>query len=68
LDAGPLSKFLGERLNGLSVAEGDTAFGQIVRGKLQRDAVTCQHADAVSAETASQVRQHNAVVFKLDAE
>jgi len=55
-------------LNELSVAEGDTAFGQIVGGKLQRDAVTGQHADAVSAETASQMRQHNAVMFKLDAE
>jgi len=55
-------------LNGLSVAEGDTAFGQIVGGKLQCDPVTGQNADAVSPETASQMRQHNAVVFKLDAE
>ena len=52
LAAGHLSEFLGGvgSLNGLSVAEGDTALGQIVGGKLQRDAVTGQDPDAVPAD------------------
>ncbi len=35
----------------LLVPVGDSALGEIVRGKLQRDAVTSQHADAVAPQT-----------------
>jgi hypothetical protein len=50
------------------MAERDAAFGQIVGGEFERDAVAGQNPDAISAETAGQVGQYNAIMFKLNAE
>jgi hypothetical protein len=49
------------------MAEGDTAFRQIVGGKLKRDFVARQNADAIAPQPARQVGQHYAVMFELDA-
>ena len=38
------------------MAESDSAFGQIVGGKFQRDFVSRQNADTVAPEPAGQVR------------
>jgi len=50
------------------MAVGDASLGQIVRGKLQGDAVAGQNADTIAAELACQVRQHTALLIQLDAE
>ena len=47
---------------------GDAALGQIVRRKLQRDAIAREHADTIAAELARQVRKHGAFLVKLYAE
>ena len=48
---------------GLAVAESNAAFGEIVRGQLQRDLISRQDANAIPAEPACQVRQHNAFML-----
>ena len=48
------------------MAERDPAFGQIVRGKLQRDLVARQHANAIAAKPARQMRKNDALMFQLD--
>ncbi len=50
------------------MAERDPALGQIVGGKLQRDLVTRQHANAIAAKPASQMRQNHALMFQLNTE
>jgi len=50
------------------VSEGDSPFGEIIRRQFQGDFVACEHADAITAQPAGQVRQHDAFVFKLNAE
>jgi hypothetical protein len=52
----------------LTVAEGDSPFGQIVGGELQGDFIACQNAYAVPPEATCQMGQDNAVMFKLDTE
>jgi len=47
---------------------GDAALGQIVRRKLQCDAIARQDADTIAAELARQVRKHGAFLIKLYAE
>src|SRR5271155_5733872 len=47
---------------------GDAALGQIVRRKLQRDAIPRQYADTIAAELARQVRKHSAFLIQLYAE
>ncbi len=47
---------------------GDAALGQIVRRKLQRDAIARQNADTIAAELARQVRKHGAFLVQLHAE
>ena len=42
------------------------AFGEIVRGKLHRHAVTGENADSIAAEFAGQVGENGAVGIKLD--
>ena len=42
--------------------------GQIVRRKLQCDAIARQYADTIAAEFARQVRKHGAFLVQLDAE
>lgn len=49
------------------MAEGDAAFSEVVRGKLQRYAIACENPDAVSPQTPRQVGQHYAILLKLDA-
>ena len=46
----------------------DAALGQIVRRKLQGDAIARQNADAIAAEFARQVRKHGAFLVQLYAE
>jgi len=46
----------------------DAALGQIVRRKLQRDAIARQNADTIAAEFARQVRKHGAFLIQLHAE
>lgn len=50
------------------MTEGDPAFGQIVGGKLQRDFVARQNANAIAAQPAGQMRQYDPVVLQLNAE
>lgn len=50
------------------MAEGDAAFGEIVRGKLKRYLVARQYADAIAAQTPRQMRQDYAVVVDLNTE
>jgi hypothetical protein len=52
----------------LAMAEGDAAFGQIVWREFQRDFVARQHANAVAAKSACEVREHYALVLQLNAE
>src|SRR5580698_3179104 len=52
----------------LLVTIGDAALGQIVRRKLQRDAIARQYADTIAAEFARQVRKHGAFLVQLYAE
>ena len=48
--------------------ECDSAFGEIVRGKFQRDLIAGQDADAIPPQPARQMSQDDALVFELDAE
>ena len=50
------------------MAEGDAPLGEIVGGQLHGDAVAGQDADAVSPQSAGQVRQNHAVMLQLHAE
>ena len=50
------------------MAERNSTFGEIVRGEFQCDFVARQNADAIAAESARQVSQHNPLVFELYAE
>jgi hypothetical protein len=50
------------------MAERDSTFGEIVRGEFQSDFIARQNADAIAAEPARQVGQHNPLVFELNAE
>ncbi len=50
------------------MTEGDAALGEIVRGEFHGDAIACEDADAVAAETAGEVGEDHAFVLKLDAE
>ena len=50
------------------MAKRDSALGEVVGGQLHGDTVAGQDADAVAAQSASQVSQHNTVMFQLDAE
>ena len=50
------------------MTECDSAFGEIVRGKFQRDLIAGQDADAIAAKPARQVSQHYTLVFELYAE
>lgn len=52
----------------LTVPEGDSSLGEIVGGEFQRDFISGEHPDAITAEPAGQVGQHDAVVFELYAE
>jgi hypothetical protein len=53
---------------GLTMAEGDSTLGEIVRGKFEGDFVACQNADAVAAEAACKVGKDKAFVLKLHTE
>ena len=48
--------------------EGDSSLGEIVGGEFQRDFISGEHPDAITAEPAGQVGQHDAIVFELYAE
>ena len=50
------------------MAVGDASLSQIVRGKLQSDAIACQNADTIASEFTSQVREHASLLIQLDAE
>ena len=55
-------------LNLLFMTISDAALGQIVRRKLQSDAIARQDADTIAAEFARQVRKHGAFLIQLYAE
>ena len=50
------------------MAVGDASLGQIVRGKLQGDAVAGQNADTIAAELACQMREYGAFLIQLHTE
>ena len=50
------------------MTERNSTFGEIVGGEFQSDFIARQNADAIAAEPARQVGQHNPLVFKLYAE
>ena len=50
------------------MAERNSAFGEIVGGEFQSDFIAGQDANAIAAEPARQVGQHNPLVFELYAE
>jgi hypothetical protein len=50
------------------MAKSDSSLGEVVGGQLHGDTVASQDADAVSPQSASQVSQHNTVMFQLHAE
>jgi len=50
------------------MAEGDTALGEVVRGKLEGDFIACQNANAVAAEAAGEMGQDEPFVLKLHTE
>ena len=50
------------------MTEGDPPFGEIVRGKLQRNFVARENADAITAQAAGEMRQDYALVLQLHAE
>ena len=50
------------------MAEGDTAFGEVVRGEFEGDFVACQNTDSVAAEPTCQMRKHQAFVLELHTE
>jgi len=50
------------------VPEGNSAFGQIVGGKLKRYFIASQDADAVPAKAAREMRKHHSLMLQLDAE
>jgi hypothetical protein len=52
---------------GLSVTERNSAFGEIVRGEFQSNFIAGQHADAIAAKPAREVRQDDALMFELYA-
>jgi hypothetical protein len=52
----------------LTMAEGDTALGEVVRGELESNFVARQNAYAVAAEPAREMRKHQAFVLKLHTE
>ena len=53
---------------GLTMTEGDAAFGQVVGGKLKGDFVAGENADTIAAETAGKVSEHEAIMLELHAE
>ena len=55
-------------LDFLTVPEGDTAFGQIVRGKFHGDPIAGKNPDTVAAQTARQMGQYYLFMFQLYAE
>jgi hypothetical protein len=50
------------------MAESDPALRQVVRGEFESDFIACQDANAIAAEAAGEMRQHNFFVVQLDAE
>jgi hypothetical protein len=50
------------------MTERDSAFGEIVRGEFQSDFIARQDADAIAAEPAREVSQHDTLVFQLHTE
>jgi hypothetical protein len=64
----PGLKIEGQKLRRLTVAKGDSSLGEVVGGQLHSDTVAGQDADAVAAQSASQVSQHNTIMFQLYAE
>jgi hypothetical protein len=50
------------------MTERNSTFGEIVGGEFQSDFIARQNADAIAAEPARQVGQHNPLVFQLNAE
>jgi hypothetical protein len=55
-----------ERRN-LPMTEGDAAFGQIIRRQFHRHLIPSQNPDAITAETAGEMSQNDAIVLELNA-
>jgi hypothetical protein len=52
----------------LTMAESYAAFGQVVRGKLKRDFVAGQNANAVTTKPAGEMGQHHSLMLELNTE
>src|ERR1700737_4949174 len=52
----------------LSMAEGDSAFSEIVGREFQCDFIARQNANAIATQSARQMRQNDPFMFKLHAE
>jgi hypothetical protein len=50
------------------MTEGNSAFGEIVGGEFQSDLIARQDADAIAAEPACRMGQHDTLMFELHAE
>jgi hypothetical protein len=50
------------------MAVSDTTFGEVVRGKLHRHAITGEDSNSIATEFAGQVGKNSAVGIKLNAE
>src|SRR5579871_550953 len=57
-----------ERRSRLPVPKSDSTFGQIVGRQFYRYFVTCQDANAISAQSSSKVSEDHAIMFQLNAE
>jgi len=50
------------------MTESDTALGEIVRGEFEGDFIARQNANAITPETACEVRKHQTFVLQLHTE
>ena len=50
------------------MAEGNPAFGEIVRREFQRDAVASQHSDAIPPQATGEVCKYYPILLELYAE
>src|SRR6185312_10462143 len=54
--------------DGLAMAEGDAALGEVVRGEFEGDFIAGEDADAIAPQAAGEVSEHQTVMFELNRE
>ncbi len=52
----------------LAMAESDAAFGEVVGGEFEGDFIAGEDADAIAAQAAGEVGEHQTVMFELNRE